>query len=68
MAQGVKNLTAAALLAAEVQVPSLASHSGLKDLALPPCSVLCSRGSGSIPGPRNLHTPQAADSFTGLRV
>ena len=32
--QQVKNLTAAALVTAEVQVPSLAWSSGLKDLAL----------------------------------
>ena len=31
----VKNLTAAAQVTVEVQVPSLAGHSGLKDLVLP---------------------------------
>ena len=35
MAQGIKNLTAAALVTAEVQVQSSAQHSGLKGLALP---------------------------------
>ena len=32
--QWVKNLTAAAWVTAEVPVPSLAQHSGFKDLAL----------------------------------
>ena len=35
MAQWVKNLTAAAQVAVELQVQSPAQHSGLKDLVIP---------------------------------
>ena len=49
MAQWVKNPTAAAQVAVEVQVQSLAQHSELKDLALPQFCGSCD--SDSFPGP-----------------
>ena len=52
MVQWVKNLTVAVRVTAETQVPSLAQHSGLKDLHCCRCSVGLSYGSGSVPGPR----------------
>ena len=50
MAEWVKNQTAAAQVTAEVWVPSLAWHSGLKDLALPLLQLGCSYGLDSVPG------------------
>ena len=55
MVQWVKNLTVAVRVTAETQVPSLAQHSGLKDLHCCRCSVGLSYGSGSVPGPRTPH-------------
>ena len=51
MAQWVQNSTAAAWVAAEVGVRSLAQRSGLKDVALPQLWL------GFIPWPGNFHMP-----------
>ena len=51
MVQWVKNLTAAAQVALEVQVHSLAQGSGFKDLALLQLRVICNCGLDSVLGP-----------------
>ena len=58
MAQWVKNPTAAAQVAAEVQVWSLAQHSGLKDPVLLHLQHRLKLWLGFNPQPRNFHMPQ----------
>ena len=51
MARWVKNLTAAALVAVQMQVQSLAQHYGLKDLVLPKLQSRLQLQLRLIPGP-----------------
>ena len=58
MVQWVKNLTVVAQVAAEVRVPSLAQHSGLKDLALLQLQHSLHPWLGLNPWPGNFPTSQ----------
>ena len=57
MVQQVKNLTAAAQADAEVQLPFLAWHIGLKDPVLPQLQCRSQLQLGFNPWPRNFHMP-----------
>ena len=72
MVQGVKNPTAAALIAAEAQVRSPAGHSGLKDQCCCSCGIGCKCGSDLILGSGTPHAGGAAIKqrrrYLGLKV